>query len=160
MITQKRLKEVLAYNPRTGIFYWRVATGHRSKRGSVAGNLCRGYVRIGIDGKSYKAQSLAWLYMYGVYLAMLDHKNRVKNDNRVCNLRPADKSKNMMNSIKRCDNVSGYRGVSFCQHHQRWRAKITAGEIEKQRYFYTKEEAAMWYASTASHLFGEYARVG
>lgn len=59
MISQERLREVLDYNPETGEFRWKVATGPRAKIGAVAGRVVEdGYVRIKIDTHLYRAHRL------------------------------------------------------------------------------------------------------
>lgn len=56
----KRLKELLHYNPNTGIFIWRVSRKGTRGIGQVAGNLCKtnGYIRININGVLYRATGL------------------------------------------------------------------------------------------------------
>ena len=66
MITQERLKEVLHYNPETGIFVWEHSTPYVSA-GTTAGWIDNGYIRIYVDGKEYKAHRLAFLYMEGYF---------------------------------------------------------------------------------------------
>lgn len=66
MLTQKRLREVLSYDPATGIFRWTITRGANAKAGFVAGSPdVKGYLRIMIDGVTYKSHRLAWLYVYG-----------------------------------------------------------------------------------------------
>src|SRR5205814_2048319 len=87
MITQDRLKELLRYNPKTGILRWKAKTcpNHRVMIGSIAGSKStKGYLRIMIDGKRYPAHSLIWLLVYGKWpKRLMDHKNLIKNDNRL-----------------------------------------------------------------------------
>ncbi len=86
MLTQAELKAVLHYDPETGIF---TRYGH-NKCGSKT---YQGYIGIGIKRKTYYAHRLAWLYMTGVWPSKeIDHKNRIRDDNRWVNLREATRS--------------------------------------------------------------------
>ena len=114
MITSDRLKQLLTYDPATGIFTRKVLAGGQMP-GSKAGSLdAYGYVCIAVDGRNYKAHRLAWLYMHGAWPTCdLDHKNEVKTDNRIDNLREITKKKNTWNcSNARSNNTSGLRGAS------------------------------------------------
>ncbi len=52
MITAERLRQLLSYDPESGLFVWRVGRG-KAKPGSVAGTVNDdGYIIIGIDGGS------------------------------------------------------------------------------------------------------------
>ncbi len=58
MLTAQRLREVLNYDPKTGVFTWikDAGGGERIKAGSVAGwEDKRGYINIGVDGYKYRA---------------------------------------------------------------------------------------------------------
>ena len=103
MITQDRLKEVLHYSPETGLFTWEERLNSFSFNGKHAGKSAGsydeyGYQVIKIDSKSYKAHRLAFLYMEGTFPPKhVDHINRIEDDNRWENLRPATQSENMSN---------------------------------------------------------------
>ena len=124
MITQERLKELLNYDPETGVFTWLVSRKGVNV-GQPAGAIGFGYRRIRIDGKLYKASRLAWLWMEG-YMPEhdVDHRNRIRDDDRWCNLRHASRMCNMRNSSIRIDNTSNITGVSFCKERQKWAAYI------------------------------------
>ena len=63
-LTQAELKEVLDYNPETGIFIWKKTMNNNAKKGKIAGWVSfYGYIEIRYDNKNYKAHRLAWLYM-------------------------------------------------------------------------------------------------
>jgi phospholipid N-methyltransferase len=83
MLTQERLKELLIYNPDTGVFTHKILRRGRA-RGSVAG--CRhhtGYIFIQLDEKKHLAHRLAFLYMTGALPANhTDHINGIEHDNR------------------------------------------------------------------------------
>jgi len=126
MITQERLKEVLDYNPETGIFTWSIALNGRVPAGSVAGSSDKdGYIVIGIDGMVCLAHRLAILYMDG-YLPenTVDHIDRVPWHNWRLNLREATQQCQNRNCGMRKDNLSGVKGVSWDAPHSKWRAHI------------------------------------
>jgi hypothetical protein len=64
-LTHERLREVLDYNPATGVFTWKVNIAKNVKAGSVAGGLPKGtgYTYIRINGEEITATRLAWFYM-------------------------------------------------------------------------------------------------
>lgn len=51
-----------------------------------------------------------------------DHLNRNTLDNRLSNLRRANKSEQAVNRRRQSNNTSGYKGVSFDSHTGRWRS--------------------------------------
>lgn len=126
-LTQARLKELLNYDPETGVFVWKIRVNSKVAAGSVAGTLnSRGYTTITWDGKKLLAHRLAWLFVYGEWpTGKLDHINRVRIDNRVVNLREASNSENSLNQSIRSDSSSGVRGVSYDPARCKWRAHIT-----------------------------------
>ncbi len=86
MITQEQLKKALSYDPLTGLF---TKNGY-SKCGTITD---KGYIAIHVLGERHYASRLAWLYMTGEWPANeIDHKNRIRDDNRWANLREADRS--------------------------------------------------------------------
>lgn len=123
MVSAKRLRELLYYDPDLGWFMWLCGTSRRPT-GSVAGSLnVYGYVVIGIDGRVYQASRLAWLYKKGKYPTdFIDHKNRQRDDNMWLNLRAATKKQNMENCELWAHNTTGRRGVT--RFRGRFRAQI------------------------------------
>lgn len=102
MITQERLKEVLNYNPDTGLFTRLVRTAYCTKVGDIAGTLDgNGYIAIRIDYKQYPAHRLAFLYMTGKWPENdTDHADGVRSNNKWTNLRDATRSQNCENQKK------------------------------------------------------------
>ena len=79
MLTQERLKELLHYDPDTGVFTRLMGFN----RGVV--NPCG--VSIRVDGYRHPAARLVWLYVYGVHPSMcLIYLNGDKKDRRLCNV--------------------------------------------------------------------------
>jgi len=88
---------LLTYDPYTGLFTWLVDAYSNKVKGKIAGSIKEGYINISIDRKLYRAHRLAWLYVNGVFPSEIDHINRVKSDNRICNLREVSRSENCQN---------------------------------------------------------------
>jgi hypothetical protein len=152
ILTQERLKELLNYDPATGIFTWRIAIRGNVKVGQKAGNLHpKGYVIISVDRRLAKAHRLAWLYVHGEMPPdELDHINRIPNDNRIANLRLADRYTNTQNTGMQKNNTSGYRGVSWHKGQRKWRARISIrGKMNELGYFHSKDDAAKRYEEVA-----------
>lgn len=140
----QNIKDYLSYAPDTGVFTW-IKTSGRCKAGSIAGTTTtKGYIRIMYNQKLYPAHRLAWYFTYGVMPDCdIDHKNEIKGDNRLKNLRLDINRENEQNNSKpQCNNTSGFRGVCWDKEDKRWRASIKVKG--KQIYlgnFNTPEEA-------------------
>lgn len=124
-LTQARLKELLHYNPETGVFT-RLKTRGGAKNGQATGSINKvGYVIIGIDYKRYNASRLAFLYMEGYFPENdVDHRNRIRHDNRWKNLRHASRQCNSRNCSLLKRNTSGITGVWWDARRQKWCAEI------------------------------------
>lgn len=125
-LTQKRLKELLDYDPKTGVFTNRVQRGQRALVGEVVGGEdARGYLQAVIDSRNYTLHRLAFLYMEG-YLPEqeVDHLNGVRTDNVWKNLRHVSTACNMQNCKVRQSNKSGFPGVSWNKVRKGWTAQI------------------------------------
>lgn len=130
-LTQERLRELLHYDEVTGHFTWLAASGPRAKVGARAGTAIGGYRAIGVDKVVYKEHRLAWLYVKGVWPALIDHKNREPSDNSWLNLREASQSQNMQNTVRK-KGLSGFRGVYWNTTDKNWHARIS---IDGKRVF-------------------------
>jgi hypothetical protein len=91
ILTAALVRELLDYDPKTGVFRWRSTTRKGEQAGSVAGSLqSDGIWRILVNGREYNAHRLAWLHVYGKWPPLvLNHINGDKADNRIANLREA-----------------------------------------------------------------------
>lgn len=126
LITQERLQSLLAYDPDTGEFCWRVNRTGCAKAGDRAGSFdSEGYLVMRVDGRYYRGHRLVWLYVHGRWPAKhIDHINGEPKDNRLANLREATPAQNNFNRRRDPRNKSGYTGVSWCAKSQKWRADI------------------------------------
>jgi hypothetical protein len=125
-LTHIRLRQVLRYNRRTGVFTWiESAPGRKLGRraGSSAGK--NWYRQIVIDRETYLEHRLAWFYVTGRWpIHQVDHKNRIKHDNRWRNLRSATQKQNAENVNVRRHSGSGVKGVHWDSSRQKWQAYI------------------------------------
>jgi hypothetical protein len=167
-IDVEEIKKAIRYDPQTGKFWWlpkpmdspqnRAWNGKNA--GKEAGTLTHnGYVRIRILGRQFRAHHLAWLVHYGEEPGtFIDHKNRLRADNRIENLRPATLSQNGANSGLSPRNTSGVKGVSWNKAAQVWTASIVIdGKKKHLGSFLSRERAADAYRLAALRAFGEFA---
>ncbi len=129
MITQKELKELVSYNPTTGVMsYW--ATKGIIKAGNNIGKAYtnhsgKSYMRVTIKQKPYFVHRLIWLYMHGHFPTKgMDHINGNGIDNRLSNLREATCLENARNLRKYITNTSGSTGIKWIERLKKWKSVI------------------------------------
>ncbi|MCR4298099.1 MAG: HNH endonuclease [Gallionella sp.] len=124
-IDQRRLKELLHYDPETGIFTWLVDR-KSVKAGDVAGfRQEERYWVIRVDGKNYLAHRLAWLYVTGEWPPnQIDHADLNKVNNKFANLRLATPRQNGQNKPIFRNNKSGVSGVSWNSRDCVWQSHM------------------------------------
>jgi hypothetical protein len=114
---------------------------------------------VNFDGVNYDYATLCWILYHGKYPDeghIIDHKNRIRADHRIDNLRQATRTQNQQNK-------AGYgmysKGVTWRNRKLRpWQAKIRVnGERIHLGSFETEEEAAQAYRDTALKYHGEFA---
>lgn len=109
------MNEVFEYDPLTGIVSWKIDINSRARKGQEVGTLLdTGYRQIRYQGKTWKTHVLAWFLHHGVWPKELDHKNHVRDDNRLDNLREVTRSQNNHNCTK--PNKTGFKGVQTTKH--------------------------------------------
>ena len=130
MLTQQYLKSVLSYDKDSGEFSWIKGNSRTTFPGQKAGSLHPfGYVKIRMKvddcERSYMAHRLAWLYIYGDWPKnQIDHINRNRSDNRICNLRDVECFQNKQNSTKQSNNTSGVKGVYWHKKTKKYQVNI------------------------------------
>lgn len=155
------IRDVLHYNPDTGIFVWVKRKSRRDCLGKRAGGKSLdGYTYIVVRGRKYRAHRLAWLYMTGDWPPhQIDHINGDRADNRFANLRPATHEQNQANSKKPVTNTSGFKGVHWKAGHKKWVASIHING--RPKYLGARDTAAEaheLYRAAAIKLHGTFAR--
>lgn len=151
-LTLERLKVLLTYKHDTGLFFWNSGRRGNARAGSVAGSSSQGYIHISIDGRSYSAHRLAWLWVYGAWPAgEVDHRDQDRSNNAIDNLRVTSRSENQQNSGWRTDNTSGYRGVCWFKRDECWKAQIKIkGKVHHLGYHTSAEAAHAAYKRAAA----------
>ena len=154
VLTQKRLCELVHYDPATGDFVWKIDRTGGVKAGSLAGYVNNeGYRMLRLDGRDYSAHRVAWLYRFGFWpLGEIDHINRDRADNRIANLRDVSRAVNQSN--KGCWGKSGHAGVQL-RDNGKYRAYISGGGKRRSLgTFETFEEAVAAYRTAHASIYG------
>jgi hypothetical protein len=125
-LTQARLKDLLNYDPETGVFSYRISRkgsgrgvgdvagcAHDHHTGGTSNAATRRLILIGIDYKLHRAHRLAWLYVHGEWpKGSIDHIDGDPENNRISNLRDVPSKTNSQN-MRRAQpyNSTGVLGV-------------------------------------------------
>ena len=144
--TSIRLKELFTYVDGELI---RNSTGDRA--GTPNGH---GYIYAFVDGRRYALHKLIYCMHHAVWPEVVDHIDRDKSNNRIENLRAANKSLNEANTGIRKNNSSGYKGVAFHKKAWKWRAYLQCKHIGL---YDSPEEAAKEYNRKALEIYGVFA---
>ena len=146
-LTQERLKEVLSYDPETGIFRWISPSSNRIHVGERAGAVgANGRRFITIDGETFQAHRLAWFYVHAEWPdGDIKQLNGDYEDCSLANLQPISRIQQARLRSTLLANIRGLRGVSPAARGK-WRAAITASYKKIMLgAFNTKEEASAEY---------------
>lgn len=151
-------RALLNYDPETGAFRWAVYLGTNACIGARAGHTrTDGYVIITYRGQTHLAHRIAFVSMGMPVPRFVDHRNRVKDDNRWCNLRPASFAQNMTNRDGAKNTITGYKGVSSNGRNFAARIRVNGKQIYLGT-FTTPEKAYAAYTIAAKKYHGEFAR--
>ena len=133
--SQERLNELFEY--RDGSLYNKTKRSQRSPKGSRAGTLNKtGYERILIDKRLSLSHRLIYIMHEGDIPEglVIDHKNGIRNDNRIDNLRVVTRQQNQFNT-----NAKGYY---WNKVNKKWQAGICVNYKIKYLGAFDKEEDA------------------
>lgn len=117
-----------------------------------------GYVR---SSSFQKKTYLHRLLLDAKHGQQVDHINGNPLDNRKRNLRVCSDLQNKWNTgVRRKNNKSGFKGVSWHKPHQLWRATIVVDKKQISLGYYKEAKlAAVAYDSAAVKYFGEFANI-
>lgn len=149
-LTVARLREILNYDPETGVFTRRTGgQGFRCEAGRVAGSPhSAGYINISVLGKRRLAHRLAWFYVHGQWpVGDIDHIDGDRSNNRIANLRSVNRSGNLQNQrAAKPHNKTGFLGVRLDTRLKTSERKYVASIVVDGRQhrigsYYTPEDA-------------------
>lgn len=126
-LTHERVREMLHYDPETGVLTWRKNRRMGPKLiGKVAGYVDgNGRRLIEIDREIFHVGPLIWFWMTGKGpVGKVDHKDRDPLNNRWANLRDVTKGVDAQNRSLNSNNKSGVRGVYWNKQAGKWHAQI------------------------------------
>ena len=158
-LTQKYLKEIVHYDPDTGIFTRIKRTANCVHIGDIAGCVFyngagKKYIRIKIKCKPYKAHRLAFFYMKGYWPIEIDHDDGNGLNNKWGNLFDVTHLNNCRNKRLSVRNKSGCSGVDWHKRIKKWQARITINYKELHLGYFLKINDAIKTRKAAEKKYG------
>jgi hypothetical protein len=153
MLDITKLRNLLKYDPVSGVFTWRNNIGN-VKAGSVAGCITRkGYRYIGVGGYLYRANRLAWAYVHGsLPKGQIDHIDGNRLNNSINNIRDVSAETNQRNRKSGNKNsTSSLLGVSYHKQTRKWRAQLSITTTKHLGLFDSEQEAHSAYIEAKEH---------
>lgn len=156
ILTAARLRELLHYDPDTGVFTWRF-TRRNAKAGTTAGSMfsCGLRMRIQVDGRGYHYGRVVWLYMTGEWpKQVIDHIDGDPKNNRFANLRDVSNTHNIQNQRRPHADNGGTGVLGTCiSPHGGYEARISyKGKNKYLGHFKTVEAAHQRYLEAKREL--------
>lgn len=145
-LTKEYLNSILEY--RDGELYWKKVNLKSNKKiGDRAGSIQHyGYRQICIDNRVYREHRIIWIMFFGQIPDeyMIDHINRIRNDNRIENLRIVTRSENNINrNSYRINNRKNGKFQAVFEFHRERTSKI----------FTTEQQCIEWIEEKRSEIF-------
>lgn len=156
MLDHSYLKEILHYEPETGVWTWKIEKG-RKKPGDRAGSTGHlgGYRMLKIDQTPYLSGRLAHFYMTKRWPLQIDHINRKPSDDRWVNLREVTPRENCANRYNRASKRRKHFHLptGVCHYGKKYVAKITTNYVcTKLGTYDTPEQASTAYQNALKEV--------
>lgn len=140
------LRQLFTYDPESGFLTWKerprdmfpTQRSYRAWNARLAGArafTCKnpaGYLTGQIFSRWYSAHRVVWAWVNGMWPEhQIDHINRVRDDNRISNLRPVTNAENARNQSAPKSSKTGICGVGKLSlnggRYEYWSARIRVG---------------------------------
>ena len=144
-----------------GVLYWKNPTHPKIEKGTKVGyKNDNGYVKVSIGGKKYLAHQIVYLMFKSVIPKEIDHINRVREDNRIENLREVTRQQNMLNRVDK-KSKTGCKNVFLHEKLQKYEVSVSINGKRTYIGLFEDLEFADLVAQEARDKFhGEYANHG
>lgn len=168
------LRKLLRYEPETGKLFWRERSvelfedgKYSAERVCATWNSCHagkealitlnayGYKQGRVFNQMLYAHRVIWAMVHGEWPKHdIDHKDGVRDDNRISEIRAATRKENMQNLKRSSANTSGVTGVGWKKSCSKWRARITINEKQIHLGLFARKEDAIAARKAAETRYG------
>lgn len=160
-LTQEEAHRLFEY--KDGVLFWkeRPKNSRKPKDDMEAGTLTgHGYKKIAINKNKYYVHQVIFLMQHGFIPKLLDHIDGNGLNNKIENLRVANKTENAYNSKTRIDNTSGHKSVIWHKKSNKWMVQLQLQKKSKYFGVFDDFEFACLVADEAKRIYhGNYAKI-
>lgn len=146
MLTFEEASRIFRYDEETGKLYWKERIHKRIRVDMECGRLTpHGYRKVRAFHKEYYVHRIVWLLKTGSWPKnQIDHINRIRDDNRIHNLRDVTCQQNLCNNnylgIKKASRGSTY-SASICVNKEViYLGNFPTAELARTAYLTAKEK--------------------
>ena len=131
----------ITYNKETGQLFWNKTGSGRKLNRPIRTITKQGYLQTTIGGKQLKVHHVIWFIETGEWpKEQIDHRDKIKNNNRFVNLREGTSVNQHNRTIK--VGQSGLSGAHWSSKKSRWYSSIRVGGVTKFLGYFDSKEAA------------------
>lgn len=143
-----------------GRLYWKKTPPSRKqidRTGRECGCISKatGYRLVGFKGERFTAHRIVWFIFKGQpdVTKVIDHNNKIRDDNRIENLSMTDKSGNAKNQKIRSDNKSGHTGIHWCKRDEVFVAQVVSNGVNRKLGTFKNIDDAIAARNEANKIF-------